>query len=198
MTKPVLVRPDGSIGPAGLRLIEEMAAASRSQRSIAVALGVSFKKFERSLEKNKGENDVRVAWEAGFAVADEKYGDMIRARAFGGVQQLETCSEEGTPLLNEDGTPQTVYVNMPNLKDAATYAIWLGKNKFGWADKPQQTGLDTDGRIQITLPDALSFAEFMKAAGQTEAIDARRDKTVPIKDITPDWAKLDGPRKEEE
>lgn len=61
--------------PDILKKVEEMAAAVKTQRTIASELGKTLKVFEAALAANKGENPLRLAWEAGHAKAEQKQID---------------------------------------------------------------------------------------------------------------------------
>jgi hypothetical protein len=186
MTKPILVRPDGSIGPAGLKLIEKMASERKTQRTIAVALGISLKSFEKMMER-KTDTSVRMAWETGFAQFEQEVQDQMYASAFGGPVELERWDPEaGAVVKDEDGKPEKVWVlAIPNSKMGATMAMFFSKAKLGWKDSGNDQAVTQDNRIQITLPDSMGFGEMLHGLGQKEIMDFRKDKTIPIKDITP-------------
>lgn len=106
MTKPVLVRADGTLGPTALKMVEDMAAEGKTQRSIASALGLSKKKFEKMLDRNKGDNPERLAWEAGHSVIEQTAKDLLWSKAQG------------------------------NGKDSAIALFFFCKTQLGWTEKP--------------------------------------------------------------
>lgn len=186
MTKPVLIRSDGTVGPTGLKLIETMAAARKTQRSIAVALGIPLKTFEKMLER-KGDDAARIAWETGFAFQEQDIQDKLYAIAFGHPMQLTRWDPEtGTEVMGDDGKPEKVWVLAPaSDKMGVSAAMFYAKAKLGWKDSGNDAAIQQDNRIQITLPDAMGFGEMLHGLGQKEILDFRKDKSIPIKDVTP-------------
>lgn len=186
MTKPILVRSDGSIGPTGLKLIEQMASERKSQRSIAVALGLALKAFEKLLDK-KGDPAVRLAWESGYAVQEQAIQDKMYAMAFGGPVEADCCEEDGTPILDEDGKQKKVWVMAPVSKAQTIAAMFYTKAKLGWKDSGDDKAIQ-DNHIQITIPGQLAFGAMLHGLGQKGIADFRKDKTIPLKDVTPRFA----------
>lgn len=175
------MRSDGDVGPAGLRLIEEMAANNKTQGTIAAELGVSQKRLRTLMERQKGENAVRMAWEAGHAKLEQRVADAMLAAGLGTSVMEEAKDETGKVILNEDGTPRMVEVRYVS-KMGATQLIFYSKVKLGWTEKPSGP-LVQDNRIQITLPSPLSTEDYMKMLGQGAPLDFRKDKSTPFADV---------------
>lgn len=183
---------------AGLKLVEKMARDDKTLRSIAAKLGIPFRKLDKMLDRNKGDNPERIAWEHGHADHEQHVRDIVRAKALGDVVELPLRDERGNPVeaLDEHGKPtgetQMVRVQIPsNGKDSAVLLIWYTK-QLGWSEKP--TGpIVNENRIQIVLPSPMTTDEYFKTLGIAAPLDFRKDKTEPlpafdIKDVTPDPA----------
>jgi hypothetical protein len=189
MTRPILVRQDGTLGPKALEMVETMASEGKTQRSIAAALGIPAKKFEKLLERNKGENEERLAWERGHAAIEQKVADSMLAAGMGTVIEKEEADSE---------TGEKVIVRERHIsKVGGAQLIFYAKAQLGWTEKP--TGaLVNDNRIQITLPGALSMDDYFRGLGIDKPLDFRKDKTKPhpmLKDVTP--AALPAPEKKD-
>jgi hypothetical protein len=188
MTKPVLVRSDGTLGPTALKMVEDMAAAHQTQRTIAAALDISIKDFEKMLA-SKSSPEARLAWERGFAKVEQSADDHMRFAAFSDLVQVREWTEGGEPALDEHGQQRMVWVRGPVSKTSTIAAIYYTKARLGWSDTKVAANLNQDNRIQITLPAPMGFGEMLHGLGQTEIRDFRKDKTVPIRDITPKVAR---------
>lgn len=182
MTKPVYVREDGSCGPTALKMIEDMSADHKSQASIAVALGVSKKKFKEMLEKEKGENPERLAWEAGHAVAEQQFIDHGRAASLGDVTMEPMFDENHKPIIDEATGEQKMEKVRVVSKAGAIQFIWFTKTQFGWTEKPTGATFQ-DNRINITLPAPTSREDYFKRLGIAGPLDFRK-----LKDVTPQSA----------
>jgi hypothetical protein len=191
VTKPVLTRDDGTIAPGGLKLIERMASEHKTQRSIAAALGLAYKKFERMLEANKGDNEVRYAWERGFAVFEQDTVDKFKGMAFGDIVETYELNDDGEKIPDEDDPSgfKKVRIQAPISKAQTIAAIFFAKTQLGWNEKPSGPMVQ-ENKINITLPAPMGFGEFMNALGQTDIIDARKDKTIPMKELLPEEVRL--------
>jgi hypothetical protein len=67
--------------------------------------------------------------------------------------------------------------------------IHLTKTKLGWKEAGSGPQVLDDRRIQIVVPDTLSVGQLLRGLDQKEIIDARRDKSIPLNDVTPKWVK---------
>lgn len=175
MTKRVLIRPDGHCNPSGLELIEDLARKNRTQATIAVALGISKKKFETMISRAKGENEERLAWERGRADVEQRLLDVLTASALGELVEEDVLDEDGNPT----GEKQTVRVQS---KTGGIHAIFLAKSQHGWDEKGGGSNSTTnnDNRIQITIPAPMERGELLKALGQDKIADFRKDKSTPL------------------
>lgn len=192
MTAPILVKEEGnfvSLTPAGLQLVEKMARDDKTLRSIAAKLGLPFRKLDKMLDRAKGDNPERIAWESGHADHEQHVRDVVRAKALGDAVELPMVDERGDPLLDENGKFKLARVQIPNNgKDSAVLLIWYTK-QLGWSEKP--TGpVVNDNRIQITLPAPMTPEQYFKTLGIDAPLDFRKDKTKPmlpfdVKDVTP-------------
>lgn len=188
MTKPVLVKADGTLGPTALKMVEDMAAAHQTQRTIASALGVSIKEFEKALA-SKSNDEARLAWERGFAKVEQSADDHMRLAAFSDLVQVDEWQEDGERAVDANGQQKKVWVRGPVSKTSTIAAIYYTKARLGWSDTKISTNLNQDNRIQITLPAPMGFGEMLHGLGQKEIRDFRKDKTIPIKDVTPKVAR---------
>lgn len=98
-------REDGSYSLAAFRLVEELAADNKTQRYIAAQLGVPFRTFEADLNKNKGQNELRLAWERGFAEVEQEVADFM-------LTQMRA-----------------------NTKGSIIAGIFFAKSRLGWREK---------------------------------------------------------------
>lgn len=186
MTKAIIVRNDNTLSPAGLKLVEKCSSEGKTQRYIAAELGIPLKTFEKMLERGKGNNPERLAWEAGHARYEQRAADALQSEAFGVLVDLETYDAEGQPILDEAGEPVRAKVRIPTSKGHIISLIYLTKARLGWSEKPHN--LVQDNRIQITLPGAMSGEDFFKGLGIDQPLDFRKDKSKAhpmLKDITP-------------
>lgn len=189
MTKPIVLRQDGSIGPAGLRLVEQRAREGKTQRSIAAELGLPLKKFEKMLEANKGDNDVRLFWERGHAFIEQKCADALLAAGMGTEERTERemLDENANPVLDEHGQPRMeTVIEKTQSKIGGAQLMFYCKTRLGWTEKP--TGpLVQDNRIQITIPASQTREELFEQLGIDGPLDFRKDKSKPnaMVDVTP-------------
>lgn len=183
MTKPLIMRGDGTVGPGGLRLIEEMAANNKTQGTIAAALGVSLKRLKRMFERDKGENDVRLAWEAGHSQLEQRVADAMLAAGMGTVVEEDAVDETGKPIYEEDGVTRRKMLTRYVSKMGATQLIFYSKVMLGWTEKPSGP-LVQDNRIQITLPSPVSTEDYFKMLGQSAPLDFRKDKSKSFEEFS--------------
>jgi hypothetical protein len=181
VTKPIIVRPDGTLGQTGLEMVRKMASEHKTQRYIAMQLGIPYKKFLKLLERNKGDNAEHLAWEEGFAEFEQRYTDFMLAGAMGTICEEPKVDEKGNPVLDEEGKPVMEKVRVVS-KTQAIQAIFFAKTQLGWNEKP--TGpMVQDNRIQITVPGQLEYGAMLKALGQDMELDFRKDQKVPLKEV---------------
>lgn len=153
-------------------MIEDMAARGRTQRTIAAELGVSHKKFEKMLERGKGDNEERLAWERGHAVIEQRVHDVLLASVMGDLVEEDVLGEDGAPT----GEKQMVRVQS---KLGGLHLMFYAKTRLGWQEKP--TGpLIQENRINITIPGPMTHEEFFAATGVPMPLDYRK-----VKDVTP-------------
>lgn len=178
MTKPIYVRDDDTCGPAALQIIEDMARAFKSHASIAKVLGISTKKFKNMLERQKGENAERLAWESGHADFEQEIIDRAKAMAMGSLVEEPKLDAMGVPMVDEHGKPIMEKIRV--LSKAETIAfIYFTKSRLGWQEKDNTTTFQ-DNRINITLPAPISAEEMFARLGLSGPLDFRK-----IKDVTP-------------
>lgn len=160
-------------------MIEDMAADHKSQASIAVALGVSKKKFKEILEKDKGENPSRLAWESGHAIAEQQVIDNMRAAMLGTMTFEPMVDADNKPIIDEETGQQKLEKVRVVSKGAVIQGIWYTKTQFGWTEKPTGPTFQ-DNRINITLPAPTSREDYFKRLGIAGPLDFRK-----LKDVTP-------------
>lgn len=151
-------------------MIEDLAASGRSQRTIAAELGVSHKKFEKMLERGKGDNDERLAWERGFASHEQMVSDKMLADGMGTLREEDELDDDGVPTGNKVMVRHTS-------KGGSIQLIYYSKSRLGWQEKP--TGpLIQENRINITIPGPMTHEEFFAATGVPMPLDYRKPKDV--------------------
>lgn len=199
MATPVILWKDDGTGrvaltPRGLALVESMARADKTLRSIAAKLKMPFRKLDKMLDRNKGDNPERMAWELGHADHEQHVRDVVRAKALGDCVELPIVDERGEPILDEEtGEFKMARVQIPSSgKDGAVLLIWYTK-QLGWSEKP--TGvINNDNRIQLTLAEPTSAEDMFKRLGIEGLLDFRKDKskelpkTLPWKVVNPTQA----------
>lgn len=193
MTSKLWQEDDGrtNLTAAGLAMIERMARADQTLRSIASKLGLAFRKLDKMLDREKGDNPERIAWERGHADHEQHVRDIVRAKALGDVVELPIVDERGEPILDpETHQFKTARVQIPsNGKDSAVLLIWYTK-QLGWSEKPSGP-IVNDNRIQLTLAEPTTAEEMFKRLGVEGLLDFRRDKTkeipksIPFKVVNP-------------
>lgn len=184
MTKAVLVRDDGSLGPRALEIVEQMAGGGRTQATIAATLGLSRKKFETMLSRAKGENPERYAWERGHAKIEQRVADAMFAAGTGDlVEEIVLDKDTKQPVIDEEtGLEKTQMVRHVS-KIGGAQLMFYAKTQLGWQEK--STGpLVQENRINITLPASMSIEEYYKMLGIDAPLDFRKDKSIPMKDVT--------------
>lgn len=92
MASPLGIKPDGTASHAALKKIKEMAEAGTPVAAIAVHFGYTKRKFHTWMDRNKGENDIRHAWEHGKALHEawlqQKFMEMASSKANGALGAL--------------------------------------------------------------------------------------------------------------
>lgn len=99
-----------------------MAAENKTQRSIAAELGVPYRSFEAMLNKEKGHNDLRLAWERGHAAVEQKIADFLLKSATGAS------------------------------KGAVIAAVFFAKARLGWSDKEAPANVQNNININLPKP----------------------------------------------
>lgn len=199
MTKAIMVRPDGTLSPKALELLTQRAAEGKTQRSIAAELGLPLKKFELVLDRKKGDNPERLAWEAGHARIEQAVADSFLAAGMGQTIEAPQVDEQGNVMLNDDGSEKKVRVRGTNGgKNSVIALIYYSKAQLGWTEKAAGA-LVNDNRIQITLPGPMTQEAWFKGLGIDKPLDYRKDKTKPhpMLDVKAVPAALPAPAKEE-
>lgn len=105
----------GKWRPEALQLLEDMAASGMLQKMIAAHFKMTHKTFQGHVQKDKYENPVHLAWEAGHAIHEQGHANLIRSMCVG------------------------------DSKGAVVAAIFYAKAQFGWRDRPEQGGNVTSG-----------------------------------------------------
>lgn len=75
------LKPDGTASKGALKTIEEMAGNGRPMSAIAAHFGYSKRKLQMWMDRNKGENDIRLAYERGKAMDEAFIQEKLRALA---------------------------------------------------------------------------------------------------------------------
>lgn len=193
MTAPIYWKDDNELKrvdltPTGLRLVEKMAREHKTIRYIASKIGLPFSKLNKMLDRNKGDNAERMAWERGHADFEQHVTDVVRGRALGDAIDLPILDENNEPIVDEvTGEYKTARVKIPGSgKDAAVLLIWFTK-QLGWSEKPTGPGIVNDNRIQITLPAPMSTKEYFETLGINAPLNFKKDKskTAPTYSLPP-------------
>jgi hypothetical protein len=194
MTQAIGIRPDGSWTGQALIKLEEMAANKSTQATIAAAFDIPKREFEAILAKNKGRNEVRLAWERGRARVEQLFHDALVASALGTVTE-EDIQE---PVLDADGKPtgetRLVHVRTINTsKMSGTERIFYLKAQFGWKEgDPPEAKVSN---VTLMLPKPRSRAEHFAMMGQADPRTLAAGPTA-MKDVTPTVPALPAPSKE--
>lgn len=183
-----------ALTPAGLKLVETMARSDKTLRSIAAKLKMPFRKLDKMLDRNKGDNAERMAWELGHADHEQHVRDVVRAKALGDCVELPIVDERGEPVIDpETGEFKVARVQIPGSgKDSAVLLIWYTK-QLGWSEKASGP-INNDNRIQLTLAEPTTMQDMFKRLGIEGLLDFRKDKskelpkTLAYKVINPDVA----------
>lgn len=185
MTTPVILWKDDATGraaltKAGLSLVETMARSDKTLRSIAAKLKMPFRKLDKMLDRNKGDNPERMAWELGHADHEQHVRDVVRAKALGDVVELPIVDERGDPIIDpETGDYKVARVQIPsNGKEGAVLLIWYTK-QLGWSEKASGP-VNNDNRIQLTLAEPTTMEDMFKRLGIEGLLDFRKDKTKEL------------------
>jgi hypothetical protein len=191
MTQAIGIRPDGSWTGQALIKLEEMAANKQTQASIAAAFDIPKREFEAILAKNKGRNEVRLAWERGRAKVEQLLSDKMFATALGTV----TEAPEEVDVLGADGKPtgekHTILVRTITVsKFDGSMAIYLSKAQFGWKEgDPPEAKVSN---VTLMLPKPRSRAEHFAMMGQADPRTLAAGPTA-MKDVTPTVPALPAP-----
>jgi hypothetical protein len=70
--------------------------------------------------------------------------------------------------------------------------MFFAKTQLRWSETQSVVDIrnEDNRRIQISLPDALPLEQLMKTLGQTEILDGRKNKSIPLRDVTPAFARV--------
>lgn len=145
MTKAINVHPDGNFTPHALVKVTAWATEGKTKRWIAASLDVPFKRFEALMDKAKGDNPLRIAWETGYAAHEQEIVDRLIA------------------------------VGKGESKGAMIALIFYSKAKLGWTDKADAPGTGADNRVQIFLPAPMARGEYYKMMGVQDPADTAKD-----------------------
>lgn len=190
MTKAISIRSDGTWTGQALIKLEEMAAANRTQGTIAAEFDLPKREFEAILAKNKGRNEVRVAWERGRARIEQTLMDGMFSTAMGTITEapelVDVRDEHGTPT----GEKKTILVRTVNISKAASIEkMFLLKTQFGWKE-----GESADAKVSnvtLMLPKPRTRAEYFAIMGITDP--AALPAPEPMKTVTESVPALPAP-----
>lgn len=195
MTQAIGIRPDGSWTGQALIKLEEMAANKRTQATIAAEFNLPKRQFEAILAKDKGRNEVRLAWERGRARVEQEFHDSLVASALGTV--IEEDIQE--PVLDAQGKPtgETRLVHQRTIntsKMSGTERIFYLKAQFGW--KEGETAEKSVSNVTLMLPKPRTRAEYFAILGQEDPEAPGGPTTLKIVEQVPAPA-LPAPTKKE-
>lgn len=186
MTKAVGVKEDGTLTQQAVAKIEKMASERKTQAVIAAALGMTFADFKQQLDKNKGRNPARMAYEAGRAVVEQSMVDAMYHEAMGFTTFEEyTVSEAELEQMTEalrERVPadrKIVLAKRTISKAAATTAIWFTKTQFGWSEKEAQGPQQSN--VQIVLPASMTREQYYGMFGLKGPVE--QPKIAPPKNV---------------
>lgn len=169
-----------------------MAAGKQTQASIAAYFELPKREFEAILAKNKGRNEVRLAWERGRARVEQEFHDALVASALGSI----TEAPELVDVLGADGKPtgekHTILVRTVNTsKMSGTERIFYLKAQFGWKEgEPPEAKVSN---VTLMLPKPRSRAEHFAMMGQQDPRALAAAGPTAMKDVTPTVPALPAP-----
>jgi hypothetical protein len=191
MTLAIGIRPDGSWTGQALIKLEAMAAAKSTQATIAAFFEIPKREFEAILAKNKGKNEVRLAWERGRARVEQEFHDALVASALGTIteapEMVDVLDAQGKPT----GEKREIIVRTINTsKMSGTERIFFLKAQFGW--KEGESPEAKVSNVTLMLPKPRTRAEYFAIMDQVDP-KALPGGPTAMKDVTPTVPALPAP-----
>lgn len=171
MTAAIHIRADGTWTTQALAKLTAMAAANKSQGTIAAYFEIPKRELETALAKSKGSNPVRLAWEKGRAVVEQDLMDRLYKGAMGSVEEEykeETVIDPETrmPKRGPDGAVVTerIKVRTIHMSKANTIeALFFAKSQFGW--KEGESEEKKVSNVTLVLPKSRTRKEYFELLG---------------------------------
>lgn len=165
--------------PAALRKIEAWAAEGKTIAYIASQVEVPVRLFNSMMERSKGENSLRLAYERGRAAKEQEHLDYLEKAVKGTCEETEDVSEawedhpeHGKILVRTIRRTETWVQS----KGAAVQHMFLMKTQYGWNEKPEGAGTGNDNRVTINLPKPQTREEYFAMLGITGPMDFSKPK----------------------
>lgn len=168
--------------PVALKLVEDLARQNKTYQSIAVRLGITWRKFKKLLDDKAEDNPWRLHYERGRADHEQKWVDHFEALGRGDIvmEEVAQYDEQGKPMKDAEGKPVTKMEAVRHVSKAGVIAgIFYAKTQLGWREADRAGGgAGQGGGVTIVLPRSLTAEEWGKRTGVTRPIDTRKGESI--------------------